>query len=127
MLQLSNLLETLQYSLFFLRRRVNGVVSRTFFPGLNAVSSHHKQFSEERVLGYSPGDVFSVVADINSYKKFLPWCLDSKVIKSVSPDKFYGRLVVGFPPLTEAYTSEVTTAGNYYLRVSLFSFHLSVD
>ena len=59
------------------------------------------------VYRYSPEEVYSVVADINKYKDFLPWCKESVVIKE-SNRHCVARLAVGFPPLVEKYTSFVT-------------------
>ena len=55
--------------------------------------------------------------NINDYKLFLPWCLDSQVLRREGPDRLYGKLVVGFGPLREEYTSCVTMARHHYLKV----------
>ena len=79
--------------------------------------STRKVFSEQRILGYSPQQVFSVAENINDYKLFLPWCLESQVLRREGPDRLYAKLVVGFGPLREEYTSCVTMARHHYLKV----------
>jgi coenzyme Q-binding protein COQ10 len=66
---------------------------------------------ETRLLRYSADQMYAVVADIESYPKFLPWC--SKLV--VRNRKMKGELeivtaemVVSYPPLRESYVSQVT-------------------
>ena len=100
-------------------RTIQYLKKRTFIPGLlsSSDSSVRKKFSEERTLGYKSEHVFDVVANVDDYHLFLPWCLESKVLKRFSPERFNAKLIVGFPPLTEKYTSEVSTLGTHYLKV----------
>lgn len=65
-----------------------------------------KEFSEQKLLGYSPKEIYTVVADINHYKDFLPWCKESLIVKE-RPGQCIAKLAVGFPPLVEKYTSLV--------------------
>lgn len=66
---------------------------------------------------YTPEQVYNVVADINHYKEFLPWCKESKVLKE-RPGQCIARLTVGFPPFGESYTSLVYLRPFTLLRVS---------
>eukprot|EP00906_Rhabdomonas_costata_P015469 RCo022233 len=72
---------------------------------------------ESSYLGFAPEQVYSVVADVANYGKFLPWCtgavvhssstgIDEKLAKTVS--QMEATLEVGFPPFfKEQYTSAV--------------------
>lgn len=51
--------------------------------------------------------MFDVVADVGNYKKFLPFCKQSNVI-SRSEHNLKANLIIGFPPIVEAYTSNVS-------------------
>lgn len=51
--------------------------------------------------------MYEVVADIDSYQKFLPWCTKSTVL-SRGPGQLKANLVIFFPPIEENYTSNVT-------------------
>lgn len=59
--------------------------------------------------------MYSVVSDVKNYEKFLPWCSRSHVYDS-KPEFLKGDLVIGFPPLTEKYTSHVTLRQPDYIR-----------
>ena len=55
-------------------------------------------------LSVSPQQLFDVVADVDRYKEFLPFCTDSRVIKR-SDKELKAELAVGFRFLEERYTS----------------------
>lgn len=54
----------------------------------------------------SPAFVYSHLVDIDKYAEFLPWCKGSKVLKK-REDYCEAELTIGFPPLTQSYTSQV--------------------
>eukprot|EP00092_Neocalanus_flemingeri_P007436 GFUD01008032.1.p1 GENE.GFUD01008032.1~~GFUD01008032.1.p1 ORF type:complete len:205 (+),score=59.09 GFUD01008032.1:67-681(+) len=65
-------------------------------------------FSEKRVVGYSPEQMFKVVADVESYHKFVPYCRRS-VVTLRKPSRLSANLMVGFQPFFNlTYTSHVT-------------------
>lgn len=51
--------------------------------------------------------MFEVVSDVDNYYKFLPWCKKSIVLQR-NPTNLKADLIVGFPPINESYTSNVT-------------------
>jgi coenzyme Q-binding protein COQ10 len=63
--------------------------------------------TEERVLPYTPEQLFALVADIERYPEFLPWCVAARIRERragfVSAD-----LVIGFKMFRERFTSNVT-------------------
>jgi len=62
--------------------------------------------AEKRVLGYSPKQLFDLVADIERYPEFLPWCLNARIRKREG-DVVIADLVIGFKMLRERFTSRV--------------------
>ncbi|KEG08569.1 putative coenzyme Q-binding protein COQ10 B, mitochondrial-like [Trypanosoma grayi] len=94
-----------------------------------------QEYSEHCVLGWSPRDLYRVVADVSQYSTFLPWCIDSIVhnvtrlednndptttsgsgtsssttnnnINNGSPMEMLATLTVGFSFFKEKYTSQV--------------------
>lgn len=59
-------------------------------------------------MAYSPAEMFSVVADVDSYEEFVPWCRQSCVTRRLGNGKYEADLVVGFQMFREKYTSVVT-------------------
>lgn len=51
--------------------------------------------------------MYSVVADVENYYKFVPFCKKSMVYNK-KDGSLTADLVIGFPPLSEKYTSSVT-------------------
>lgn len=65
-------------------------------------------FSEKRIVGYSMDRMYSVVSDVDSYHKFVPYCRKS-VVTLKQPGRLSANLVVGFQPFFNlSYTSHVT-------------------
>ena len=64
---------------------------------------HHK---ETRRLPYSPEQMFDLVADVQSYEKFLPWVSAIRV-RSDSDSQMVADMLVGFKGLSEKFTSRV--------------------
>ncbi|XP_047981464.1 coenzyme Q-binding protein COQ10 homolog, mitochondrial-like [Salvia hispanica] len=66
-----------------------------------------KVHQEKRVLGYSPEQLFNVVAAVDMYEDFLPWCQRSQIICQNPDGSFDAELEIGFKFLVESYTSHV--------------------
>lgn len=65
------------------------------------------RFDDNRVLPYTPRQMFELVADIKRYPEFLPWCLGARV-GARQGDVVMADLVVGTRILRETFTSRVT-------------------
>ena len=63
--------------------------------------------AEERVLPYTPEQLFALVADIERYPEFLPWCVGAR-IKERRPDLIVADLIIGFRMFRERFTSRVS-------------------
>ena len=63
--------------------------------------------AEKRVLPHSADQLFDLVADIERYPEFLPWCIGSR-IRSRRENLVIADLVIGFKGIRERFTSEVT-------------------
>ncbi|HZQ39593.1 MAG TPA: type II toxin-antitoxin system RatA family toxin [Rhizomicrobium sp.] len=64
--------------------------------------SHH----EKRVVPYSADLMYSIVADVEQYPKFLPWVVALRVL-SRRTDGLTAEMAVGYGALRERYTSDV--------------------
>ena len=65
--------------------------------------------AETRVLPYTPEQLFALVADIERYPEFLPWCTGAR-IRERRPGLIVADLVIGFRMFRERFTSRVTLA-----------------
>ena len=63
--------------------------------------------AEERVLPYTPEQLFALVADVERYPEFLPWCVGAR-IKKRQPDLIVADLIIGFRMFRERFTSRVS-------------------
>jgi len=63
--------------------------------------------TETRNIGYTPEQMFDLVADVKRYQEFLPWVAATR-IRSDSETSMVADLVVGFSSLKETFTSKVT-------------------
>lgn len=84
--------------------------SRSFvtLPSLEPVS-----LDEARILPYNSTSLYSLIADVDSYSEFLPYCQDSKVTRWSLPDKngrkwpAEAKLRVGWGSFEETFTSKL--------------------
>ena len=62
--------------------------------------------AEQRVLPYTPEQMFDLVAGIERYPEFLPWCVGAR-IKSREGNVVIADLIIGFKMFRERFTSKV--------------------
>ena len=62
--------------------------------------------SEIRYVSYSPEIMFELVADVEKYPEFLPWCIASRVIEKEN-SKIIADLMIGFQIFREKFRSNV--------------------
>jgi coenzyme Q-binding protein COQ10 len=67
------------------------------------VSTH----AEKRVLPYRPDQLYALVAGIEHYPKFLPWCVGAR-IRERTATVVVADLIIGFKVFRERFTSRVT-------------------
>jgi len=61
---------------------------------------------EKRFLPYTPEQIFDLVADVERYPEFLPWCVGARIRKR-EPTTITADLMIGFKMIRERYTSKV--------------------
>ncbi|KAJ7966622.1 coenzyme Q-binding protein COQ10-like, mitochondrial-like [Quillaja saponaria] len=102
------------------------------FPNRNAVQTRQflgvgdgeeggvlsKVYEERRVLGYSPEQLFDVVAAVDLYHGFVPWCQRSEVLKHYPDGSFDAELEIGFKFLVESYNSHVELDRPKYIKTT---------
>ena len=62
--------------------------------------------AEQRVLPYTREQLFDLVADVERYPEFLPWCVAARVRRR-EPTLVVADLVIGFKMVRERFTSRV--------------------
>lgn len=62
--------------------------------------------SEQQLSPYTTQQLFDLVADIERYPEFLPWCRAARVLER-KEGELLGELVIVFAHMTERYTSRV--------------------
>ncbi|EDW01987.1 coenzyme Q-binding protein COQ10, mitochondrial isoform X2 [Drosophila grimshawi] len=91
------------------RHYMNGI-QRSFIT-FNDFRNKNRSYTKKELVGYSMQDMYRVVSDVSNYYKFVPYVKKSHVHSvdtSGGGNGFKADLIVGFPPLNEAYTSRVT-------------------
>lgn len=63
--------------------------------------------AEKRVLSHSPDHLFDLVADVERYPEFLPWCIGARV-RNRREHVLIADLIIGFKGIRESFSSEVT-------------------
>jgi len=63
--------------------------------------------AEKRHLPYSQKQLFDLVAEVDRYPEFLPWCTACRITRREG-DSFYADLIVRFKVFSERFASKVT-------------------
>ncbi len=78
--------------------------------------------AEKRNMPYSAEQLFALVADVERYPEFLPWCVDCRINKRRSNDDvIYADLTVGYKMFREKFTSKVTMENPNLIHVEYIS------
>jgi coenzyme Q-binding protein COQ10 len=64
------------------------------------------KYAERRLLPYTPEQLFDLVADIERYPEFLPWCVGAR-IRARDRNEIKADLAIGFKMYRERFTSLV--------------------
>lgn len=70
-------------------------------------------------IRYSPEQLFNVVAAVDLYEGFVPWCQRSEIVRRHPDGSFDAELEVGFKYLVESYVSHVVLDRPNYIKVGL--------
>jgi len=63
--------------------------------------------AEKKRLPYTPAEMFDLVADIETYPEFLPWCVGTR-IRSRDGNLVVADMNIGYKMFRESFTSRVT-------------------
>lgn len=62
---------------------------------------------EQKILPYTREQMFDLVAAVDKYHEFLPWCVASRINKREGDGVFYADLIVGYKFFREKFSSKV--------------------
>ena len=72
---------------------------------------------EQKNIPYTPEQMFDLVAAVDKYAEFLPWCVASRINARESGNIFYADLIVGYKMLREKFTSKVVLERPSHLNI----------
>lgn len=73
--------------------------------------------AERRSLPYTPEQIFDLVAGVDRYPEFLPWCIASRITRREGDGVFYADLVIGYKMVREQFSSRVTASHPHQVKV----------
>lgn len=73
--------------------------------------------AERKLLPYGPEQMYDLVADVDQYPRFLPWCVGAKV-RSRTETELVADLTIGFGPFRESFTSRVALDRPHRVQVT---------
>ena len=76
--------------------------------------------AEKRKLPYTCEQLFDLVAAVDLYPQFLPWCLASRITRREG-NVFYADLVIGYKMVREKFGSKVTALRPDHIHVEYLS------
>jgi coenzyme Q-binding protein COQ10 len=101
---------------------------RKIFPYVN-VHTSTVIFLPKYMGRYRRSEVYEVIADVESYPNFVPYCTGSRTLESEARRDgitvMQAELTVGFLAFKESYTSTVTSKPHEFVKVSTFCLHVS--
>lgn len=57
-------------------------------------------------MPYTPDQMYALIADVDKYPQFLPWCVGARIKKREGP-VFWADLMIGYKLIRERFTSRV--------------------
>lgn len=63
-------------------------------------------YSERRVLPYTPRQIFDLVAEVDRYPEFLPWCIGARILRR-QDNMLFADLIIGWKVIREKFSSKV--------------------
>ena len=76
--------------------------------------------AEKRHLPYTHKQLYDLVADVESYPQFLPWCRGCRITRREG-NIFYADLIIGYKMLRESFSSRVTSLESDHIHVEYLS------
>ena len=65
------------------------------------------KYNEKRIVPHTPNQMYELVASVENYPEFLPWCLASRIVEK-NDTIMVADLIVGFQVFREKFRSRVS-------------------
>ena len=72
---------------------------------------------EQKTLPYTAQQMFDLVAAVDEYDEFAPWCVASRINKWEGNTTFYADLIVGYKLFREKFSSKVILEKNKEISI----------
>jgi len=72
--------------------------------------------AESRTVPFTPEQMWDLVADVDRYPQFLPWCAGAKVRQQTDSEQV-ADMTIGFGPFRERFTSRNALLRPQYIKV----------
>ena len=76
------------------------------------------EIKDSETVSYTAAQMFNLVADVDRYKEFLPWCTDSHIIRQ-DDDAWVTEIQVGYAPFHTGFTTRNTHVVNRKIEMDL--------
>lgn len=63
--------------------------------------------AEQKYLPYTADQLYGLVADVERYPEFLPWCIACRITHRELPHTIYADLIIGYKLIREKFGSKV--------------------
>jgi coenzyme Q-binding protein COQ10 len=68
------------------------------------------QFNKNKILNHSAKQMLDLVMDVEKYPLFLPWCKETKIIKTINEQHLQALMIVSFKGISQKYISDVKSS-----------------
>ena len=72
---------------------------------------------ERRIMPYTPAQMYALVADMERYPEFLPWCVALKVRRKDPINGIEADMTIGYKALREQFTTRVMLEPEHQIKV----------
>jgi len=72
-------------------------------------------YKERVAVPYTPQQMYDLVAGVERYPEFLPWCIGARILKREG-DVLYAELIIGWKVLRERFSSKVILKPPYSVQ-----------
>lgn len=77
------------------------------------------EIKDSETVPYTVGQMFELVADVERYKEFLPWCTDSKILRREKKHVDVAEIRLGYGPLHTTFATRNTYHANRAIEIDL--------